>query len=961
VSRKQGFSEHTSGVVTGASEHGPLARRLLGVVDGGLAGCIFVVPMIMGGRQALGRLTLAALAVAVALAWTLRQCLRAELTWRRSVAAWLLAAGVLLLIVQLVPLPPAILEYVAPHTSEILPLWNANADSPAQLGVWSRVSLTPAATQSALVIFIAYGLVFLVTVQRIQVLEDVERLVRWCALSALLMAAFGIVQLLTSNGKFFWVYEHVYRDTRYVATGAFTNRNHFAHFLCLGIGPLIWWVQQGLAGRRQRQTCEFRRSAKPSQASELRTGFRVVALGIVLFAVLLSLSRGGALTTLLAVAICLAVCYRAASIGPKFVVTLGAAALLIGASLTIFGHDRVARRLGTLTAGSLDAVDSPHGRRTIWSTVAKAIPDYAALGSGVGSHREVYPMYLEWTDSHKYYSHAECGYLQVTLESGMVGLALLLSGIGVCGFWCIAGLRAATSNRMLVCMGAVSASLAASAAHSFVDFVWYVPGCMAMVVVLAACASRLWQLAADKSARQARPIRLPRHVGVVGVVGLLVLGAWMLDNRFGPVIAEPHWDRFLMLDRDSAGPLPFDMNEPGTSATDDQYESSLAESKKAVAELESVVRWEPEHARAHLRLAEAYIRLFHEKQRTSPNVMSVNQIRDAVIDSRSETVPPERRLDSREKLEKWLSAAIGDHYRHLDVALAHVRQGLAHCPLLGEAYLFLGELCFLEGGRNSAKSAYIAQALKVRPFDGTVLLHAGSEAILTGHFDQGLAYWQESFRRGPVYQEEIIEWLVGRVHPRNLEEETRFFIETFQPDLEGLRLLERRYRKVVQAGQMTPDQMAPLRLAYAQAAGKAARHAEAQEAAALWLEAMAQYGKLEDPARRLECGRNALRCDPNSSEVRERLAHCLVELGQFAEAKEHLSWCLRRKPHDESLAAKMEEVVQKEIRQGFAGATGDRARYGRPRGQGPANPGDDREAVPPQHGPTARRTPTTRI
>ena len=106
--------------------------------------------------------------------------------------------------------------------------------------------------------------------------------------------------------------------------------------------------------------------------------------------------------------------------------------------------------------------------------------------------------------------------------------------------------------------------------------------------------------------------------------------------------------------------------------------------------------------------------MFHQKQARSPNVMAVSQIRDAVLSSRSESVPPERRLDSREKLEQWLSAAIGDHYRDLDSALMHTRRALAQCPLLGEGYLLLGELCFLDGGRELAKSACVDQALRVR-------------------------------------------------------------------------------------------------------------------------------------------------------------------------------------------------------------------------------------------------------
>jgi tetratricopeptide (TPR) repeat protein len=572
--------------------------------------------------------------------------------------------------------------------------------------------------------------------------------------------------------------------------------------------------------------------------------------------------------------------------------------------LAIVGHQSVARRLGTLTAGSLDAVDAPGGRRTIWNTVAKAIPEYLVFGSGMGSHREVYPIYLEWTDSPEYFSHAECGYLQVTLEGGIAGFGLLMAGIGLCGYWCIDGLARAPSERILVCLGAVSAGLAASVAHSLVDFVWYIPGCTVLVAGLAACACRLWQLANKRPARRRTSVPLSRNMGVTVLAALVVTGAWMLKNRLGPVLAEPHWERCLKLSQDADAPLPFAMIAGETAASHAEARSSVAPIEKTVDELKQVVRWDPSHARAQLRLAKAYVWLFHEKQRTSANVMSVRDIRDAVIKSRADTVPPDRRLDSRPKLETWLIAAIGEHYRYLDLALSHTRRALAFSPLLGDGYLLLKELRFLEGARTPAELAYVSQALRVRPFDGAVLLDAGSEAIRVRDYDRGLTFWRDSFRHGPVYQERIIDMIAGLLEPSLAID---LFLRFFQPDLNGLRLLDRRYGQLA-----SPEQMAPLRIAYAEAIEAEVRHAKGQEAATLWLEAMGQYRKLDMPKDRLRCGQNALRLDPNSFRARHNLALCLADLGQFPQAKEHLQWCLKRKPDDPLLSRAMEHITRKE-------------------------------------------------
>ena len=130
---------------------------LLRIVDGGLAGCIFLVPLLLGGRQALGHLVLVALAVVVAAAWVIRQCIARQGIWRRSAAGLVLVAAVVLLVIQMAPLPATWLQQVSPHTSEMLPLWST-ADGQAGasgLGQWTQVSLTPAATQTSLVLFLA--------------------------------------------------------------------------------------------------------------------------------------------------------------------------------------------------------------------------------------------------------------------------------------------------------------------------------------------------------------------------------------------------------------------------------------------------------------------------------------------------------------------------------------------------------------------------------------------------------------------------------------------------------------------------------------------------------------------------------------------------------------------------------------------------------------------------------------
>ena len=129
-------------------------------------------------------------------------------------------------------------------------------------------------------LFLDYVLLFHVAVQRVRRVEDVERVLRWCALSAAGMATFGIVQLLSSNGKFFWFYQYPFSTTSDVAHGSFSNRNHFANFLALGIGPLIWWLQQAMRrARRPKGNAAFRFGSANIPPEERKVYFLRLGVG----------------------------------------------------------------------------------------------------------------------------------------------------------------------------------------------------------------------------------------------------------------------------------------------------------------------------------------------------------------------------------------------------------------------------------------------------------------------------------------------------------------------------------------------------------------------------------------------------------------------------------------------------------------------------------------------------------
>jgi hypothetical protein len=874
--------------------HGPSAGFLLGTVDAALAATIFLVPMVMGGRHPAGELTLTVLAVTAATAWAAHQALHGSFRLRPTWPAMLFLAAVALLVLQIVPLPRPVLRAVSPRAAEISPLWEPSGN-PAAQGGWSTISLMPAETRGSLALLLAYGALFFVASQRLRRLEDVERLLRYCAVSAVLMAAFGLVQFLAGNGKFFWFYRHPFVDLHEAAQGSFPNRNHFASFLALGIGPLIWWLQDTC--RRIHE--EHRRLAPSSGGAvfnqETKAYLLVLGLGIVLFAGLMSLSRAGMIAMFLAAAVCVVLGCRVPGVWRRLAGGLAAVAVLIGISLAIFGHERVGPRLAQVVSGSWGEVDPGGGRLEIWAATVRGVSDYPAAGIGVGGFQAAYPAYFQPKEDDDLDSiHPESSGLQILLEGGVTGLALALGGATLCAVWCIGGLRRGVPARLQACCGAIAGSLAAAAAHGLVDVVWHVPACTVMVTILAACARRTSELARQPQ-DAFRPAALPSLVVAAGVLATWVGGVWMIADRIGPALAQPSWDRYQIATVSDGPPAAQRLREDAAH----RGASSPAVQREWIRWLEEVVRRQPDHALAQLRLAECYLRLFEGTQDQSPNPMSLGDLRDAAAQSQYASV---------EELRAWLARACGqERIACLDRSLVHARRALALCPLQGMAYVYLAELAFLERADASFPQKCMDRAVAVRPFTGTVLYAAATEALRAGQPQKWLDYATRAFHSGRFQQRMIIADLVLHTPADSFQQTAGLILEKFQPDLKALEFLE-----AFSAEGHSAEQMRDLRLAYARLAETEASAAAGETARSLWRLAQRLYRQTLETQKALSCARSACQRFADDYDLHCDLIGCLLDAGSFTEARSQLAQCRRQWPDDRALQSMDEEIRRRQ-------------------------------------------------
>jgi tetratricopeptide (TPR) repeat protein/O-antigen ligase len=871
-----------------ASSHERAGNFLLRVVDVGLCAVVCVAPFFFGGRHDFGRLVLVTCVAVTASAWFVRQSLLPNAPRIRTAAHLLILAAFALLVLQLVPLPASWIAVLSPRTLELLPLWTADGGA-AQLGTWRTLSLMPHATAKSLAMFMAFALLFQVVIGRVECVADVRRLLRIVAVAGVMMAAFGLLQFFLSNGQFFWFYEHPYRDTRLHLCGSFINRNHFAGFLVLCIGPLAAWLWESASASGRMMT---RRKTQSLTVNHIVPWLLAAALAVVVCTVLRSLSRGGAVALLIASAVFVAVGWSKRILDSRSVYALLALAVLVVGLLSLYGYDQVVERLDDFAQGSIEAMDKDAGRRKVWAANEAAVKAGWLTGTGAGSHAEICPVYLTESPIVEY-THAECGYLQVITENGIIGEVLLFAGIGLCVWWCTECYRRAKSTDQVLLFAACAAGLAASAAHSVVDFVWYIPACMSLTVVLLGCLLRLAQLigANDSQAMPTWRVLLPRERWIPATALAVLASIWTISAFIGPGMAAIHWDRYLrasVANRAAAG------EQLRNWIGEQRGEAAAAEPHNVVMlrQLQRVIAWDPQFARAQLRLAAAYVAQFESQQLKSENAMTLSQIQDAALASR---------FPSLEALRGWLHRALGENTTLLYQADAAARKALSLCPLQGEGYVFLGELCFLHGGNPTDVDACFAQALRVRPHDGGVRYEIGEQQFLSGQLAAALDTWQECFVDPGPHQLKIVYLLAGRIP-------APMFLAKYSPDWGTLGEIWTRYKLIGRS-----QDLEPLLTYAAAAAERETATASGVRPMRIWYALAGMYSNVGRSAESLACLERAYECNSHHFAVRFALANALMHAGRFAEAETHVRWCLARRPEQKNLSAALVRIAQQRM------------------------------------------------
>lgn len=426
------------------------------LIEGGIYFLLFFTPLAFGGVELWAQGVVQIVSGFVLAAWLWGR-LRGEDAGSRFYALWprlLLGAPfagfVVLVLLQLTPMPHGILARISPAADRVyqsalpgyaegrpldareLPGWllerhagevpGAADDGLQSLDpaiqtagggpaapAWRTLSLSPPETRVRLALLLSCASLFLVTADWFRTKERLTRLMTAAVLSAGVISLFGIVQRLTWNGKLYWLREGQYKNP----FGPFVNRNSYAAF-----AGTILPIALCLAFYALRQWKKGRRDALPLL---LLWSLTASAMGV---GIALSLSRGGLISAGLSIAIVAGMLLYYGRDRGEVALLAGVVAATILLLVSI-GPEMVIERVGTLSEGQ--SIPSFAQRMKAWDRTDLMIADYPLVGAGFGAFRFSFMRYAPpgegwWTTAHN-------EYLELLCDTGLVGAALAAVGL----------------------------------------------------------------------------------------------------------------------------------------------------------------------------------------------------------------------------------------------------------------------------------------------------------------------------------------------------------------------------------------------------------------------------------------------------------------------------------------------------------------------------------------------------
>lgn len=548
-----------------------------------------------------------------------------------------------------------------------------------------------------------------------------------CLVSATLVGFFGIAMRLTGD-------DHVIRGAAAVGTpfARFVNRNNAAAFMILGlssgialltslVGPSVRDAVRGFSGSARGPG--FSRSGRQATGRRLSSNRQSLLIGVLVLSaiplagIVSSSSRSGTISA--AVLVCVGICFLGGLGRWRLALMILPAVLLASGLVVWLGLSE--RTVGRFESLSWDSVVSS-GRIPHWIDATGAMLARPVIGAGLGTYGYAYQAYSERAAEEFWFQHADNMYVELAVEMGAVGGAILLVGLVVIIWSLISGKGRPVERTLLATLAAGELT------HAVFDFGIVIPATTIPAAALAGAAvMRLLQ-----SQSEEYRIGLWRWGSRVVTAGLaLALAAGL---GWGYLAQRAAWDV-------GKYEVAADFNNRPGSFTPDELSGRIAGLEAALAK-------RPGDAEGHRFLAELYYYGYRSEMAAQRREEQANLSEMAAWRTTSPTsLHRAIHLIAKSSVMPSVTRMREDDLakRHLVPALDHYKAAASACPYLPGIRIPLQALGFLDPERTLNDTSQIKIATRLFPADAVEMRRMAPMAWTCGDRPLASTCWKKAF------------------------------------------------------------------------------------------------------------------------------------------------------------------------------------------------------------------------
>lgn len=364
------------------------------------------------------------------------------------------------------------------------PVW-AEASAALGMPLAARISVNPEATLSGLMRLLAYGGVFWLALQLTRDRERARAAILAAAAIGAVYSLYGIAVYLAGNGWILMYRKWAYGDS---LTSTFVNRNSFATFagLCLlcAFCMLLDRIRHLIALDRPWRI----KTAMIAEELLGRSAALAFSALVIAIALMLTASRAGIASSLLALAVFVTLWLRGRPLRPAAILLIAG----LAGGIFLLAYSTSGEQLAARSTAQ-DIGESAAGRAQVYALTIDAIRSSPWTGTGLGTFADAFPAYkggaldpaLHWDKTHN-------TFLENAFELGIPAATALNLALLMLAWRAMRGAIERRREKALPALG-LSATILAGL-HSLVDFSLQIPAVTLLyTLILAVSVSQSWR------------------------------------------------------------------------------------------------------------------------------------------------------------------------------------------------------------------------------------------------------------------------------------------------------------------------------------------------------------------------------------------------------------------------------------------------------------------------------------